>query len=132
MVFRQCALCFHAAVDFLCIIFHEVVINLYERLAAVFQAKESIPDFIGRDKAVALHDFLIMPRDTCTEFVEHPVDFPCRYTLTNRTTTLDAPEVQFDGYLAAELRLCAVHGDASHNGCRTVFLYLVFLQIEDD
>ncbi len=83
----------HAAVDFLCIIFHEVVINLYERLAAVFQAKESIPDFLGRDKAVALHDFLIMLCDTYTEFVEHPVGLPCRYTLANRTTTLYAPEV---------------------------------------
>ena len=93
MVFRQRAFCLHAAVDFLGIIFYEVAINLYERLAAVFQAKESIPDFLGSSKAVALHDFLIMPRDTCTEFVEHPVGFPCRYTLTNRTTTLDAPEV---------------------------------------
>ena len=116
MVFRQCALCFHATVDFLGIIFHEVVINLYERLAAVFQAKESIPDFLGRDKAVALHDFLIMPRDTCTEFVEHPVGFPCRYTLANRTTTLDAPEIRLDGELAAELCLRAVHGDTSHDG----------------
>ena len=132
MVFRQRALCFHAAVDFLGIIFHEVVINLYERLAAVFQTKESIPDFLGRDKAVALHDFLIMLCDTYTEFVEHPVGLPCRYTLTNRTTTLDAPEVRFDGYLAAELRLRAVHGDASHDGRCTVFLYFVFLQIEDD
>ena len=73
-----------------------------------------------------------MPCDTCTEFVEHPVGFPCRYTLTNRTTTLDAPEIRLDGELAAELRLRAVHGDASHDRCRTVFLYLVFLQIEDD
>ena len=116
MVFRQCAFRFHAAVDFLGIIFHEVAINLYERLAAVFQTKESIPDFLGRDKAVVLHNFLIMPRDGCTELVEYPIDLPCRYTLTNRTPTLDAPEVRLDGCLAAELCLRAVHGDTSHDG----------------
>ena len=68
------------------------------------------------DKAVALHDFLIMPRDGCTELVEYPVGLPCRYTLTNRTTTLDAPEVRLDGYLAAELCLRTVQGDAPHDG----------------
>ena len=93
-----------------------MVINLYERLAAVFQTKESIPDFLGRDKAVALHDFLIMPCDGCTELVERAVGLPCRYTLTNRTTTLDAPEIRLDGELAAELRLRTVHGDAPHDG----------------
>ena len=46
--------------------------------------------------------------------------------------TLDAPEVRLDGCLAAELCLRAVHGDASHDGRCTVFLYFVFLQIEDD
>ena len=116
MVFRQRAFCLHAAVDFLGIIFYEVAINLYECLAAIFQTKESIPDFLSRDKAVALHDFLIMPCDTYTEFVEHPVGFPCRYTLANRTTTLDAPEIRLDGELAAELRLRTVHGDAPHDG----------------
>ena len=116
IVLVQRALCFHATIDFLGIVFQEEVISLYKCLSTVFQTKECISYFLGSDKAVALHDFLIMSRDGCTEFVEHPVGLPCRYTLANRTTALDTPEVRFDGELAAELCLRAVHGDASHDG----------------
>jgi len=92
-VLQQRAFGFHACLHLLLVVLVVLAEHLHQRVVAVFQSEKGVLHLLRRDEVVTLHDFLIMPRDTCTEFVEHPVGFPCRYTLTNRTTTLDAPEV---------------------------------------
>lgn len=131
-VLVQCAFRFQTAIDLFDIIFQEKVIGFHECLPTVFQTKKSVPYFLGCNKAVALHDFLIMPCDSCAELVEQPVGLPCRHAFSYGATALDTPECRIDGDLAAELCLCAIHGDAPHDGRCAVFLDLVFLQIEDD
>ena len=72
-VLVQCAFRFQTAIDLFDIIFQEKVIGFHECLPTVFQTKKSVPYFLGCNKAVALHDFLIMPCDSCAELVEQPV-----------------------------------------------------------
>ena len=109
------------------VVCQEVVVEGDEGMLAVFQALKGIAHLFGGDEVVTLHDFLIMFCNGDTQLVERTIDIACRYAFANGSSAFDAPEFCFDGYLAAELCLCAVHGDAPHDGRGAVFLDLVLL-----
>ena len=84
-------------------------------------------DLLRRDEIVTLHDFLIMSVDAHTHLVEHAVRFECRRASARDTSPFGVPQLGIDGQFATELRLAAVHRDASHDGyCPVLFHYLTF------
>ena len=59
--------------------------------------------------------------------VKHAVRFECRRASAHDTSSFGVPQLGIDGQFATELRLAAVHRDASHDGNRPVFFhYLTF------
>ena len=105
---------------------------LHQCVVAVFQSEKGVLDFFCRDKVVTLHDFLIMPVDAHTHLVKHTVRFKCRRASARDTSPFGVPQFGIDGQFAAELRLAAVHRDASHDGhCPVLFHYLTFEVVDN-
>ena len=93
----------------------------------MFQSEKGVLDLLRRDEVVTLHDFLIVFVDAHTHLVEHAVRFECRRASARDTSPFGVPQLGIDGQFAAELRLAAVHRNASHDGyCPVLFHYLTF------
>ena len=101
--------------------------HLHQRVIAVFQSEKGVLHLLCRDEVVTLHDFLIVLVDAHPHLVKHAVRFECRRASARDTSPFGVPQLGIDGQFATELRLAAVHRDASHDGNRPVFFhYLTF------
>lgn len=130
-VLQERAFGFHAGLHLFLVVLVVLAEHLHQRVVAVFQSEKGVLDLLRRDKVVTLHDFLIVFVDTHTHLVEHAVRFECRRASARDTSPFGVPQLGIDGQLAAELRLAAVHRDASHDGyCPVLFHYLT-LEVVD-
>ena len=130
-VLFQCTFCFHACFHLFLIVLIVTTVHLHQRVVAVFQSEKSVLHLLSRDEVVTFHDFLIVPIDAHPHLVKHTVRFECRRASACDTSTFGVPQFRIDCQLAAELRLAAVHRDASHDGyCPVLFHYLT-LEVVD-
>ena len=127
LVLQERAFGFHACLHLLDIVLVVLPEHLQQRVVAVFQSEKGVFHLFRSDEVVTLHDFLIMPVDAHAHLVEHTVRFECRRASARDTSPFGVPQFGIDGQFAAELRLAAVHRDASHDGhCPVLFHYLTF------
>ena len=95
-----------------------------------FQVLATVLYLLRRDEVVTLHDFLIVSVDAYPHLVKHTVRFECRRASARDTSPFGVPQFRINGQLAAELRLAAVHRDASHDGNRPVLFHYLTLEVE--
>ena len=127
LVLQECAFGFHASFHLLGIVLVVLLEHLHQRVIAVFQSEKGVLHLLCRDEVVTLHDFLIVLVDAYPHLVKHAVRFECRRASARDTSPFGVPQLGIDGQFATELRLAAVHRDASHDGNRPVFFhYLTF------
>ena len=127
LVLQECAFGFHACFHLLGIVLVVLLEHLHQRVIAVFQSEKGVLHLLCRDEIVTLHDFLIVLVDAHPHLVKHAVRFECRRASARDTSPFGVPQLGIDGQFATELRLAAVHRDASHDGNRPVFFhYLTF------
>ena len=126
-VLQERAFGFHASIHLFLVVFVVLPEHLHQRVIAMFQSEKGVLDLLRRDEVVTLHDFLIVFVDAHTHLVEHAVRFECRRASARDTSPFGVPQLGIDGQFAAELRLAAVHRNASHDGyCPVLFHYLTF------
>ena len=131
-VLFQCTFCFHACFHLFLIVLIVTTVHLHQRVVAVFQSEKGVLHLLRRDEVVTLHDFLIVLVDAHPHLVKHTVRFKCRRASARDTSPFGVPQLRIDSQFAAELRLAAVHRDASHDGnCPVLFHYLT-LEVVDD
>ena len=130
-VLFQCTLGFHACFHLFLIVLVVLAEHLHQRVVAVFQSEKGVLHLLRRDEVVTLHDFLIMPVDAYPHLVKHTVRFECRRASARDTSTFGVPQLRIDSQFAAELRLAAVHRDASHDGNRPVLFHYLTLEVVD-
>jgi len=130
-VLFQCAFGFHACLHLFLIVLVVLAEHLHQRVIAVFQSEKGVFHLFRRDEVVTLHDFLIVSVDAYPHFVKHTVRFECRRASARDTSPFGVPQFRIDSQLAAELRLAAVHRDASHDGNCPVFFHYLTLEIVD-
>ena len=129
-VLQERAFGFHAGLHLFLVVLVVLAEHLHQRVVAVFQSEKGVLDLLRRDKVVTLHDFLIVFVDTHTHLVEHAVRFECRRASARDTSPFGVHSWDRRSALA-ELRLAAVHRDASHDGyCPVLFHYLT-LEVVD-
>ena len=127
LVLQERAFGFHTSLHLLGIVLVVLLEHLHQCMVAVFQSEKGVLYFFCRDKVVTLHDFLIMLVDAHPHLVEHTVRFKCRRASARDTSPFGVPQLGINSQFAAELRLAAVHRDASHDGyCPVLFHYLTF------
>ena len=127
LVLQKRAFGFHACFHLLGIVLVVLLEHLHQRVIAVFQSEKGVLHLLCRDEIVTLHDFLIVLVDAHPHLVKHAVRFECRRASARDTSPFGVPQLGIDGQFATELRLAAVHRDASHDGNRPVFFhYLTF------
>ena len=131
-VLQERAFGFHASIHLFLVVFVVLPEHLHQRVIAMFQSEKGVLDLLRRDEVVTLHDFLIVFVDAHTHLVEHAVRFECRRASARDTSPFGVPQLGIDGQFAAELRLAAVHRNASHDGyCPVLFHYLTFEVVDN-
>ena len=131
-VLQQRAFGFHASLHLFLIVLVVPAEHLHQRVVAVFQSEKGVLHLLRRDEVVTLHDFLIVLVDAHPHLVKHTIRFKCRRASARDTSPFGVPQLRVDSQFAAELRLAAVHRDASHDGnCPVLFHYLT-LEVVDD
>ena len=106
--------------------------HLHQRVAAVFQSEKGVLYLFRSDEVVTLHNFLIVLIDAYPHLVKHTVRFECSRASACDTSSFGVPQLGIDGQFATELRLAAVHRDASHDGhCPVLFHYLTFEVVDN-
>ncbi len=130
-VLFQCTFCFHACFHLFLIVLVVPTEHLHQRVVAVFQSEKGVLYLLRRDEVVTLHDFLIVSVDAHPHLVKHTVRFECRRASARDTSPFGVPQLRIDTQLATELRLAAVHRDASHDGNRPVLFHYLTLEVVD-
>ncbi len=132
LVLQERAFGFHACRHLFLVVLVVLPEHLHQRVIAVFQSEKGVFDLFCRDEVVTLHDFLIMFVDAHPHLVKHAVRFECSRASAGDTSPFGVPQLGIDGQFTAELRLAAVHRDASHDGhCPVLFHYLTFEVVDN-
>ena len=131
-IFCECAQRLHASLVLLFYFIPALLIDFHQSMAAILQSKKGVLNLVNRNKVVTIHYLLIMLADTHTHLVQLTVHFQSQQTLTCHASTLGVPQIRICSHLSAELCLCSIHCDTSHDRDSTIFLHYLSFEVEDD